>query len=189
MMTAPTTPIRSVDDLRGRRAVVLGLARSGVAASRFLADAGAVVAAYDRRPASELADAVAALGARPVRLALGIDEADAVALLAHADLLVTSPSVSSRFPTTDPWLRDALRAAEARGAEVVSEGGVPAPDPGAYPGGPDEGQTTTSSLGPPCSPGVRAARLGCNIGPRRRARHHSGPTVCRLELSSSICRL
>ena len=121
MMIAPTAPIRSVDDLRGRRAVVLGLARSGVAASRFLADAGAVVAAYDRRPAAELSDAVAALGARPVRLALGVGEADALALLAHADLLVTSPSVSSRFPTTDPWLREALSAAEARGAEVVSE--------------------------------------------------------------------
>ena len=56
-----------------------------------------------------------------MRLALGVDEADAVALLALADLLVTSPSVSSRFPTTDPWLREALAAAEARGAEVVSE--------------------------------------------------------------------
>ena len=121
MMTAPTTPIRTVDDLRGRRAVVLGLARSGVAASRFLADVGAVVAAYDRRPAAELAEAVAALGARPVRLALGVDQEAAEALLAHADLLVTSPSVSPRFPTTDPWLRDALVAAEARGAEVVSE--------------------------------------------------------------------
>ena len=121
MMTAPVAPIRSVADLRGRRAVVLGLARSGVAASRFLADAGAVVVAYDRRPATELVDAIAALGARPVRLALGVDQAAAVALLAHADLLVTSPSVSSRFPTTDAWLRDALRAAEVRGAEIVSE--------------------------------------------------------------------
>ena len=63
MMTAPTTPIRTAEDLRGRRVVVLGLARSGVAATRFLADAGAVVAAYDRRPASELAEAIAALGA------------------------------------------------------------------------------------------------------------------------------
>ena len=121
MMTAPAAPIRTRDDLRGRRAVVLGLARSGIAASRFLADAGAMVAAYDRRPAAELHDAVAALGGRPVRLALGIDEADAAALLATADLLVTSPSVSPRFPTTDPWLRDALVAAEARGAEVISE--------------------------------------------------------------------
>jgi UDP-N-acetylmuramoylalanine--D-glutamate ligase len=121
MMTAPSTPIRSADDLRGVRAVVLGLARSGVAASRFLADAGAVVAAYDRRPAAELADAISALGARPVRLVLDVSEAEAAALLEHADLLVTSPSVSAHFPTTDPWLREALLAAEARGAEVISE--------------------------------------------------------------------
>jgi UDP-N-acetylmuramoylalanine--D-glutamate ligase len=121
MMAAPHAPIRTVEDVRGRRAVVLGFARSGVAASRFLADAGAVVAAYDRRPASELVDAVVALGARPVRLALGVDETAATALVAGADLLVTSPSVSARFPTTDPWLRDALTAAEARGAEIVSE--------------------------------------------------------------------
>ena len=122
-MTA-ALPVRSVDDLRGRRTVVLGLARSGVAASRFLADAGAVVAAYDRRPAGDLAEAIAALGSRPVRRALGVPDADAAALLEHADLLVTSPSVSARFPTTDPWLREALVAAEARGAEVVSEVGL-----------------------------------------------------------------
>jgi len=120
-MTAPRTPIRTVDDLRGRRTVVLGLARSGVAACRFLADAGAVVAAYDRRPAAELSREVAALGARPVRLALGVDEVAASALIEHADLLVTSPSISPRFPTTDPWLREALAAAELRGAELVSE--------------------------------------------------------------------
>ena len=120
-MTAPRAPIQTVEDLRGRRTTVLGLARSGVAACRFLADAGAVVVAYDRRPASELVAEVASLGARPVRLALGVDEASAVALLAHADLLVTSPSISPSFPTTDRWLRDALIAAEARGAELVSE--------------------------------------------------------------------
>ncbi|MGZ8563101.1 MAG: UDP-N-acetylmuramoyl-L-alanine--D-glutamate ligase [Candidatus Limnocylindria bacterium] len=124
MMTTPPAPVRTVADLRGRRTVVLGFARSGVAACRFLSDAGAVVAAYDRRRAAELVDAVTALGARPVRLALGVDEAAASALLEHADLLVTSPSVSSRFPTTDPWLRDALVAAEARGAEIVSEVGL-----------------------------------------------------------------
>jgi len=121
MMTAPAAPVREAADLHGRRTVVLGLARSGIAACRFLADAGAVVAAYDRRPAADLADAVGALGGRPVRLALGVDEAAATALLEHADLLVTIPSVSSRFPTTDAWLRAALAAAESRGAEVVSE--------------------------------------------------------------------
>jgi UDP-N-acetylmuramoylalanine--D-glutamate ligase len=121
MMTLPRTPIRSVTDLRGRRAVVLGLARSGLAASRFLADAGALVVAYDRRPPEQLTDAVAALGARAVDLALGVDDAAASALIERADLLVTSPSISTRFPTTDPWLRAALVVAEARGAEVVSE--------------------------------------------------------------------
>jgi UDP-N-acetylmuramoylalanine--D-glutamate ligase len=124
MMTVPRSSTRAVADLRGRRAVVLGLARSGVAASRFLVDAGADVTAYDRRGADEVADAVAALDGRPVTLALGVSEADALALLATADLLVTSPSVSPRFPTTDPWLRDALVDAEARGAEVVSEVGL-----------------------------------------------------------------
>jgi len=123
-MASSTATVRAVEDLRGRRTVVLGLARSGVAACRFLADHGAIVAVYDRRPAAELADEVAALGARQVRLALGIDESAAVALLEHADLLVTSPSVSASFPTTDPWLREALGAADARGAEIVSEVGL-----------------------------------------------------------------
>ncbi len=121
MMSAPTHPIRTAADLEGLNVVVLGLARSGVAASRFLADAGANVTAYDRRPADELADAVAALGSRNVRLALGASVETATSLLAAADALVTSPSVSARFSTTDPWLREALQAAEARGAQVVSE--------------------------------------------------------------------
>jgi len=112
---------RSRADLAGRRALVLGLARSGVAAARYLADAGAEVAAYDRRPASDLADAVAGLAGRRVRLALGVGEAQARALVDDADLLLTSPSISTRFPTTDRWLREALAGAEARGAELVSE--------------------------------------------------------------------
>jgi UDP-N-acetylmuramoylalanine--D-glutamate ligase len=123
-MTAEQRPIRSSADLRDRRAVVLGLARSGIAAARFLADAGARVTAYDRRSAAELSDAIDALDGRDVRLALGVPEADAARLLAEADLLVTSPSVSARFPTTDPWLRDALLSAEAGGVEVVSEIGL-----------------------------------------------------------------
>ncbi|MGH2428432.1 MAG: UDP-N-acetylmuramoyl-L-alanine--D-glutamate ligase [Candidatus Limnocylindria bacterium] len=120
-MTAASAPIHSVADLRGRRVVVLGLARSGVAAVRFLADAEAVVVAYDRRPATELAESVTALGARPVHLALGVPEAEARALMTHADVIVTSPSVSPRFPTTDAWLRRALLEAEGRGAELISE--------------------------------------------------------------------
>jgi len=167
MMTAPTTPIRTAEDLRGRRVVVLGLARSGVAAARFLVDAGAVVAAYDRRPASDLGEAIAALGARPVRLALGIDEVDATALLEHADLLVTSPSVSSRFPTTDPWLREALGAAERRGAQVLSEVDLFMRLTGARLAGVTgtKGKTTTASLlAAMLAEGGLPTVLGGNIG-------------------------
>ena len=167
MMTAPTTPIRTAEDLRGRRVVVLGLARSGIAAARFLVDAGAVVAAYDRRPASDLGEAIAALGARPVRLALGIDEVDATALLEHADLLVTSPSVSSRFPTTDPWLREALGAAERRGAQVLSEVDLFMRLTGARLAGVTgtKGKTTTASLlAAMLAEGGLPTVLGGNIG-------------------------
>lgn len=116
--------IRTRADLRGREALVLGLARSGLALARYLADAGADVTVYDRRSASELGQAVAALGDRPVRLALGIGAADAGALVERARLIFTSPSVSPRFPTTEPWLREALLAAEAEGAELISEAGL-----------------------------------------------------------------
>jgi UDP-N-acetylmuramoylalanine--D-glutamate ligase len=120
-MTTMTAPVTTLDDLKGRRVAVLGLARSGAAAARMLADAGAEVTIYDRRPAGELADAVASLGDRPVKLALAADPPTARALLAASDLIVTSPSISARFPTTDPWLREALVAAEAAGAELISE--------------------------------------------------------------------
>jgi UDP-N-acetylmuramoylalanine--D-glutamate ligase len=165
MMTAHQ--LRSAADLRGRRAVVLGLARSGVAASRFLADAGADVTAYDRRPSADLADAVGALGSRRVRLALGVSEVEASALLATADLLVTSPSVSARFPTTDPWLRDALRAAEARGVEVISEVDLFMRLTDARLAGVTgtKGKTTTSSLlAAMLAEGGIPAVLGGNIG-------------------------
>jgi UDP-N-acetylmuramoylalanine--D-glutamate ligase len=108
-------------ELAGRRALVLGLARSGVAAARFLADAGADVTVYDRRPRTELGESIAALGDRPVRLALAAPPDELRAALGAADLVVTSPSVSPRFPTTDAWLREALTDAAAAGTPMVSE--------------------------------------------------------------------
>ena len=102
---------------------MLGLARSGTAVARLLADAGADVSAYDRRPPAELAEAVADAG-RPARCgsrsASSADEARA--LIAAADLLVTSPSIS---PTHADHRRLAARRhhrrRSARGVEVVSE--------------------------------------------------------------------
>ena len=77
---------------------------------------GRVVAAYDRRPAAELAEAIAALGARPVRLALGVDEVDARPRCSSTPTC-SSPAHRSRprFPTTDPWLREALSARRGAG--------------------------------------------------------------------------
>lgn len=115
-----TLPTRRAD-LAGRRVLVMGLARSGVAATRFLADAGAVVTVYDRQPAEALADAVAALEGRSVGLALGASPKVVRNLLAETALVVTSPSISDRFPTADPWLREALTEAVAGGTPVVSE--------------------------------------------------------------------
>ena len=120
-MATMTRPIATLDDLRGRHALVLGLARSGTAVARLLADAGADVSAYDRRPADEMTEAVKALGGRPVHLALGVAPDDARALVAKADLLVTSPSISPTMPTTDAWLRAAISEAIGRGVELVSE--------------------------------------------------------------------
>jgi UDP-N-acetylmuramoylalanine--D-glutamate ligase len=118
---APPLPLSSTADLRGRRVLVLGLARSGVAATRMLVDAGAAVTVYDRRSAEALADALGDLRGRQPLLALGVDPAEVVRLLWQAEMVVTSPSISARFPTTEPWLRDALAATEARGTPVMGE--------------------------------------------------------------------
>ncbi|MCI0344583.1 MAG: hypothetical protein L0221_03930, partial [Chloroflexi bacterium] len=93
--------------LRGRQVSVLGLARSGAALARFLVDAGAEVTIYDGRPAAELAEALAALGGRAVRLRLGPDVDPAAAWMGAA-LVTTSPSITPDYPTTEPRLRDAL---------------------------------------------------------------------------------
>ncbi len=120
-MSPPHASITTVADLAGRDVLVLGLARSGLAAARFLAISGARVTVYDRRDADALSEAVAALAGLPVRLALGVPAHEAAKLLAAANLVVSSPSISTRFPTTEPWLRAALSDAEARGAQLLSE--------------------------------------------------------------------
>jgi UDP-N-acetylmuramoylalanine--D-glutamate ligase len=96
--------------LAGRRAAVVGLARSGVAAARLLRTAGAEVVAVDAKPLEALPPEARALVDLGVRFATG-ETADRAA--AAADFVVVSPGV----PLDSPQLAAARRA----GVPIIGE--------------------------------------------------------------------
>ena len=96
--------------LRGKRVLVVGLARTGVATALFCAARGALVTATDTLSSAELADSAAKLTPAGVSLELGGHRRES---FLAADLIIPSPGVSFDQPD--------LLAARKKGIAVWSE--------------------------------------------------------------------
>ena len=159
----------------GRPVTVLGLARSGIALARFLADAGARVTVYDGRPAGDLAVAIARPGRSRRRPAARAGRRPGVHLGgggARRDLAVDHARLpDDRAPPAIP--APGARRAAGRGRRLRARarrrgGPVPAPLPGADDRGHrDQGQDDHVVAGPRDPVG----RPGSPRGPRRQHRH------------------
>ena len=102
--------MKPVIELGGKKVLVVGLARTGIATALFCAERGAHVTATESRPEQEIAETAAKLRAAGVALELGGHRAET---FVEQDLIVPSPGVSPMMP--------ALAAARAIGVPVWSE--------------------------------------------------------------------
>ena len=96
--------------IEGKKVLVVGMARSGMAAARLLASRGAMVIANDMKPESEMRNAADELRKLGVMLSLG---GHPESLFGNADLIVLSPGVPVDLP--------ALEAGRLAGVEIISE--------------------------------------------------------------------
>jgi UDP-N-acetylmuramoylalanine--D-glutamate ligase len=132
-------------ELKDRRVVVVGMARSGVAAVRLLQQEGALVRAVDEKPMGEV---------------LGVKvEAQTEAVFRDADLVVISPGVPADL--------DLLERARARGIAVIGELELAAPFlRGGNIGvtGTNGKTTTTALVGHILKESGIACQVGGNIG-------------------------
>ena len=97
-------------ELGGKRVLVVGLARTGIATALFCAQRGACVTATETRGEAEIGDAIAKLRAAGVRLELGWHRE---ATFLEQDMIIPSPGVPANMP--------ALTAARAKGVITWSE--------------------------------------------------------------------
>ncbi|GAB4337606.1 MAG: UDP-N-acetylmuramoyl-L-alanine--D-glutamate ligase [Candidatus Abyssubacteria bacterium] len=99
-----------MSDLSGKKAAVVGLGLSGVAAARLLRKHGAQVTLTDDKPEKELQEAMRALEGVGASYRLGGIDRN---LLLESDLIVISPGVPSDLPQVE--------AARRASVEVISE--------------------------------------------------------------------
>ena len=97
-------------EVKGKRALVVGMAKSGIASAKLLAEEGAQVTINDRKLEEQLEESLEPLKGLPILNALGRDPME---LLEDCDLMVLSPGV----PLTAPF----VQAAKERGVEVIGE--------------------------------------------------------------------
>ena len=97
-------------DLRGKKVLVIGLARTGRECARFLVEQGASVTVSDLRPEAELKDEVKSLAGLPIRYFFGPEERR---WLEAMDCVIPSPGVAAENPL--------LSEAAASGIPVLSE--------------------------------------------------------------------
>ena len=102
--------MRNAFDLRSKRVLVVGLARTGVATALFCAARGATVTATDARTEGEIGEALVPLRAAGVNLELGGHRENT---FLEQDLIIPSPGVPADAPL--------LQAARAKGVTIWSE--------------------------------------------------------------------
>src|SRR5258708_11167293 len=97
-------------ELKDKRVLVVGLARTGVATALFCAAHGATVTATDSRAEAEIGEEIAKLRAAGVKLELGGHQEQT---FLEQELIIPSPGVPADAPL--------LRAARVNGVTIWSE--------------------------------------------------------------------
>lgn len=97
-MSTPATPISEVKDLKDKRVLVVGLARSGVSMVHFLAEAGALVTVSDHKSKAELAPALEQIDGLGLQYDLG---GHTPKVFLQQDVIVLSPGVSPALKIFD----------------------------------------------------------------------------------------
>src|SRR5580698_2088948 len=96
--------------LRGKRVLVVGLARTGIATALFCAARDAIVTATDTRTEKEFGDSLGPLHAAGIKIELGVHRENT---FLDQDLIIPSPGVPADAPL--------LQAARTKGVTIWSE--------------------------------------------------------------------